>query len=210
MRLVQLGRTDDGRPTKRPKHPHLIELRVDDARQLFETLDPFPFHERDIDTNAENYIVGWARELPADRPLKIILHLPAARVREGLEQELRVAFANFFRYRADRATMDLRELLRIGRLSLAVGMAALLISVLAAQQVQGLVTSPSLARSIEEGLIILGWVANWRPLEIFLYDWLPIVRRRSLYHRLAAARVELRQSKNNTEGNDIGAPAKKA
>lgn len=209
MRLTQLGLTNERRIAKQPKHPNLIELRVDDAKQLFETLDPFPFHERDIDANAENYIVGWARELPTDRPLKIVLHLPAASVRQGLEQELSVAFANFFRYRAERATMDLRELFRIGRLSLAVGTAALLFSVLAAQQVQGLVTSPSLARSVEEGLIILGWVANWRPLEIFLYDWLPIVRRRSLYRRLAAARVELRHPKINGDSNDTAAPPKK-
>jgi hypothetical protein len=27
------------------------------------------------------------------------------------------------------------------------------------------------ARVLQEGLIILGWVANWRPIEIFLYEW---------------------------------------
>jgi hypothetical protein len=42
-----------------------------------------------------------------------------------------------------------------------------------------------------EGLIILGWVANWRPLEIFLYEWWPIARRRNLYARLAAAEIAL-------------------
>jgi hypothetical protein len=45
---------------------------------------------------------------------------------------------------------------------------------------------------VEESLLILGWVANWRPLEIFLYDWWPLTRRRDLYRRLAAAAVELR------------------
>ena len=47
-------------------------------------------------------------------------------------------------------------------------------------------------RVIEESLIIFGWVANWKPIEIFLYDWWPIVRRRNLYQRLAQAQVELR------------------
>ena len=37
-----------------------------------------------------------------------------------------------------------------------------------------------------------GWVANWKPIEIFLYDWWPLARRRDLYRRLAAARVEVR------------------
>lgn len=37
-----------------------------------------------------------------------------------------------------------------------------------------------------------GVVANWRPLEIFLYDWWPIARQRDLYRRLSAAAVEKR------------------
>ena len=45
-------------------------------------------------------------------------------------------------------------------------------------------------RLVEESLLILGWVANWRPLEIFLYDWWPLVRRRDLYRRLSEAGVE--------------------
>jgi len=40
---------------------------------------------------------------------------------------------------------------------------------------------------IAEGLVILGWVANWRPIEMFLYDWWPIIRRRNLLRRLARA-----------------------
>jgi len=33
------------------------------------------------------------------------------------------------------------------------------------------------------GLIILGWVANWRPIQTFLYRW-PVAQRRDLYRRL--------------------------
>ena len=44
----------------------------------------------------------------------------------------------------------------------------------------------------EEGLLILGWVANWKPIEIFLYDWWPIAQRRGLYNRLAQATVDVR------------------
>ena len=47
-----------------------IELRVEEISQLFDNLDPFPFRERDLDKDAEAYIVGWARELPRSQPLK--------------------------------------------------------------------------------------------------------------------------------------------
>lgn len=46
---------------------NLIEIRVDDLAQLFHTRDPFPFREKDLDQQAEEYIVGWARELPGLR-----------------------------------------------------------------------------------------------------------------------------------------------
>jgi hypothetical protein len=45
---------------------------------------------------------------------------------------------------------------------------------------------------LRQSFLILGWVANWRPLEIFLYDWWPLARRRDLYRRLSAAVVEIK------------------
>jgi hypothetical protein len=39
---------------------NLIEIRVNDIAQLFHTLDPFPFRERDLVDEAEDYIVSWA------------------------------------------------------------------------------------------------------------------------------------------------------
>jgi hypothetical protein len=49
---------------------------------LFNSLDPFPFQERDLDKNAEEFIVGWARELPRDQLIHIVLHMPAAEVQK--------------------------------------------------------------------------------------------------------------------------------
>jgi hypothetical protein len=43
----------------RDKSPVIpIEVRVERLSQLFDTLDPFPFCERDLDKHAEEYIVG--------------------------------------------------------------------------------------------------------------------------------------------------------
>ena len=53
-----------------------IELRVEKIAQLFHSLDPYPFRERDLDKDAEDYIVGWARELDADQPIAIVVHVP--------------------------------------------------------------------------------------------------------------------------------------
>lgn len=169
-----------------------IELRVDDPKQLFDSLDPYPFQERDIDRKVEEYIVGWARELSADREWQIVVHLPADRVNEVLEKELAVAFQRYFKYRADSAGLELRETFRIGRLSFAVGLFVLVGSIVASQSVGEVLKASAFTRTLQESLLILGWVANWRPLEIFLYDWVPIVRRRRLYRRLHSTKLVVR------------------
>jgi len=46
---------------------------------------------------------------------------------------------------------------------------------------------------VDEGLVILGWVAMWRPIEVLLYEWWPLVRRRTLLRRLAAIPVAVRE-----------------
>jgi hypothetical protein len=82
-----------------------------------------------------------------------------------------------------------RELFRIGRRSLAIGIFVLACCLTASQTLAPFIPNTTLARVIEESLIIVGWVANWRPLEIYLYDWWPIRRNIGLYRRIATATV---------------------
>lgn len=97
-----------------------------------------------------------------------------------------------FSDRANAVQSDINELFRIGRRSLAIGISILVLCLLLAHfGVRALFEEP-FRRLLEESLLILGWVANCRPLEIFLYDWWPLVRRRDLYQRLARAVVESR------------------
>jgi hypothetical protein len=45
-----------------------------------------------------------------------------------------------------------------------------------------------------EGLTIIGWVAMWKPLDIYLYRWWPLLALRRLYQRLSAMPVEVRSA----------------
>ena len=51
--------------------------------------------------------------------------------------------------------------------------------------------------ALRESLVIAGWVALWRPLEIFLYDWWPIRAEAKLYDRLADMLVRVVQASGN-------------
>ena len=169
----------------------VIKLRLSRVDQLFNSLDPSPFHERDLDTNAEEYIVAWAREIPASAALHIRIELPAEELRRARARGVETALGNYFGYRADLIDNELRELFRLGRLYLSVGLIVLMLCLLASQLLRTSFADNPFMRVVEESLLILGWVANWKPLETFLYDWWPIRRRLKLYRRLAAAPTEL-------------------
>src|SRR5258705_7476703 len=102
-----------------------IQVRVEKVSQLFDTLDPYPFPERDLDKDAEEYIVGWARELPRDQPITIVIHVPSAELSKQDSRLLAEALNRYFDYRARIVTRDLNEVFRIGRPALLIGFAVL-------------------------------------------------------------------------------------
>jgi hypothetical protein len=48
-----------------------------------------------------------------------------------------------------------------------------------------------LAGVIGESLLICGWVAMWRPIDVFLYEWWPIRRQAILSNRLSEMAVQV-------------------
>lgn len=93
-------------------------------------------------------------------------------------------------------SLDLNELFRVGRRALIIGFTVLAVCVIASQMVSASLGPRTIGRVIEESFLLFGWVAKWRPIETFLYDWWPISRQRNLYQRLARAEVELRPHKS--------------
>jgi hypothetical protein len=169
-----------------------IAVRITSISQLFNSLDPFPFQDRDLDKSAEEFIVGWARELPRDEPIEIELHIPTAEAEKPECKEAAAALRTYFRYRSEVTQRDLNELFRTARRFLVIGLAVLGMGLLGTQYITSRLGESQLARYFQEGLIIMSWVANWKPMEMLLYDWWPVMRTRNLYRRLANASVEIR------------------
>jgi len=170
----------------------LIELKLNDLNQLFNSMDPSPFHERDLDRNAEEFIVSWAREHPRQHDLKLVIHLTNS-PSPGVDPRMLVAdsVAHYFDYQAEMILREFKRLMREGRAALFVG---ILFLGLCQLTVTLALNAPNAQwqEPIREGLAIVGWVAMWKPLEIYLYRWWPLLSLRSLYQRLARMPVEIR------------------
>jgi hypothetical protein len=170
----------------------LIEIRINSVNQLFNSFDPSPFQARDLDDNAEEFIVGWAQEFPRHEKLRIVVHLPREQCETDGARTLASSVTQHFEYRATVMRRELSELFRSGRRYLLVGLSIFAICHILAEVVHNTFSENTFAEGVEQGLIIIGWVANWRPFELLLYDWWPLRRRIRLYERLANADIEVR------------------
>ena len=170
-----------------PPPPLAMTLQLRDLAQLFNSMDPSPFHDRDLDADAEEFIVGWASELSARHELELTIHLatplPAAR-----GSEVQDAVRHYFAHRAEMKQREFRHLMRRGRMSLAVGL-LFLVGCLTASELLGTLGHSTISKIAKEGLMIVGWVAMWFPLQIYLYDWWPLRDERRVLERLARMRV---------------------
>ena len=170
----------------------MIEVHVGELKLLFNSIDSSPFRHKDMDREAEEFIVGWAMDLPRDVPFALVVDLDRE---AGLPDEAAVlsdAIHEFFRQRGEAYRRRLRELLRRGRTSLLIVLTVLAAAIALGDFLATLMKTSRIGEILRESLTIGGWVSMWRPLEIFLYDWWPIRSEAQLSDRLAAMPVRIR------------------
>jgi hypothetical protein len=166
-----------------------IKLQLRDLTQLFNSMDPSPFHDRDLDADAEEFILSWARELPPSQEIELLVHLPAAPAADR-STDVERAIQHYFAERLEMKRREFRQLMRRGRASLLIGLSFLAACLFGSEMVGKVATRP-IAVILSESLLIVGWVAMWRPLEIYLYDWWPLRDERRVLERLTRANVRI-------------------
>jgi hypothetical protein len=179
-------------------HPHYIRLKLRDVHQLFNSMDPSPFIEKDLDEDAEEFIVTWAQEFPADDPVRLHIYLeqwPA----EDPKEPIKTAVHNYFAHRAEIADLEFKRLMAQGRMSLVIGLVFLSACLVLSKVLLGHQES-TWAVVAREGLTIAGWVAMWRPMQIYLYDWWPLRRRERIYQKLSHMHVEVEARRKSQSG----------
>lgn len=173
-----------------------IELRIQRLEQLFDSLDPAPFHAKALDRNAEAYLLESAGEHGARQPLNIAMHAPEE-LADRLD-DIASAIHTHFTLAHQQAERRHRRRRRIGRIALSVGAATLITALLLRRWVESI--GGTLGEVLAEGLLILAWVALWRPIETIGFDsWESREERRLL---ATLARVPVRFVATSTETAD--------
>jgi hypothetical protein len=174
-----------------------LELSIANPMQLFNSMDPAPFRERDLDAEVVAYIVEWAQGQGSKTPLCLSVTLQQAPTGSDELGVLRDAVHESFRRRAIADRRKLKKLFRDGRISLLIGMSFLAAAIFISDYLGGLISNENYAWLLQESVVIGGWVALWHPLNIFLYDWWPIRAEARLFDKLANMEVQLRYVKES-------------
>lgn len=170
-----------------------IDIRLKTAHQLFDGRDPAPFRERDLDEDAVEYIVGAFEELDAKAQVRIVFwiaepspDLPALTLQEAVR--------TYFGYEIERLQRRTRQHLKTGQVALGMGLVILVVFLTLAELTR-LLPDGAVRPILREGLVIIGWVAMWRPLDVLLYDWWPLVRHRRLLERISTSDIAVETGK---------------
>jgi hypothetical protein len=149
---------------------------------MFNSFDPSPFWDRDLDQQAAAFIEGeFSDRSRTDRWL-LQIHAQAG---TATVNDLQAALARYYERLVTSTRLGLREQARVGEIALIAGIAVFSICISLESAVH------RLPRAIDEGLIVLAWIALWRPIEMLAYGWVPLHRRRRLYERLRRVRVSV-------------------
>jgi len=164
-----------------------VSIHVRDLARLFNSLDPSPFWDRDLDRDAAKFIEEEFREKRRSDTWHLHVYTQDS---QATATDLQVAIEHYYARLASSARFALREEIRIGQLALVVG-ATVFLTCMALRAIL-VARARELSWALDEGLIVIGWIALWRPVELLGYGWVPLLRQRRLYDRLSQIQVTVR------------------
>ena len=169
----------------------LIEMKLSSVLQLFNSFDPAPFHEKELDNNAENYIVDTVKDFPPKTRFKIVIYLPEVII--DTKEALRIpeAIRSHFEYKSLMQKRKFRERFIYGEFALIIGLSFLTIATIASLAIDAYSSSLPVAHLIANVLEVTGWVAMWEPVTVFLFQLWPIVKQRKIYEKISRMEIDI-------------------
>ncbi len=144
---------------------------------------------RILNDATEEFIVEEASKLPRSKPFSFTVRVPLHETKRA--NEIVFAIHKHFAYCRRKSKAKVKNTLLTGWRSLAIGFVFLLLAYFLVEVLRPYFSEGSLAITVRELLIILAWVALWRPAELLLYDWYPFLKDTTLFRRLEQSTVEV-------------------
>lgn len=168
-----------------------IEVRVKSSQQLFDARDPAPFRERDLDDDFVEYILSSVREFTFSSPLKIVIYVEESETKDLPKESICEAIRSYFAYKTDLQRGDLKTFMKRAQLFLLIGLLVLGSCIGIAQSLT-IPSPPGAIGILREGIVIFGWVSIWKPIELILFDWYPLLEKLRFFKKILGTEIDLR------------------
>ncbi len=175
--------------TIKPQLGETVRIVIKDIEQLFNSLDPSPFIEKDLDDDAAEYITSYFSEYSLKKKVKILIQIPKIQKDKFKEDEIKDAIRNYFSYQKTLEENNIEVKIKEGQQFMIIGLSFLTVCLLAREYFLSLETN-IVWNMLAEAFQIFGWVAMWKPISNLLYDWWPMKQKQNIYDKISKSEID--------------------
>lgn len=164
-------------------------MELENPQYLFDRKDPSPMRGRDLNEDVESYILDSLREIPPrfETSLKVTFRKGTAEQYD--HKKVSEAIANYFKFSIYTLNLSFKHKIKRGFQALFVGLSFLFTCIYLSHFIED--KKEIFWNAVHEGLIVIGWVSMWHPVQIFLYEWWPIITEQKLTERAVNLDIQI-------------------
>lgn len=172
-------------------HEHnTLYLKIGSLNALFDDRDPESLPLRRLNPEWLEYVFDMMNDMPGNGKVHLSLQTNQDILGAWKVETLAMSLHEHLKDHDELLRRRLKGNFQKGRSALGVGLITLVIFT-ALSEATTLLYLGIFQQVLEEGFLIFGWVALWRPIEILLYDWWPIAEDRKKIKRLLAGHIKV-------------------
>jgi len=170
-----------------------VSLTLDTLPSLFVSTEVDPLRGRFDDRSGIEYLIDTVG--PTDEPLEIDIRLTAHHEVPYTDAEVAAAITGYADVQLERLAAARERIRRLVFKELTFGVIFLASCLLLGSILAGFDVGPEWFRGfIVEGLVIVGWIALWHPVDMLFFERLPLIREQRILNRLKQADVRVRRA----------------
>jgi hypothetical protein len=167
-----------------------INVSVSDLDELFSSYDPSPLHQKDIAPDILKMIMSQLVVFPERANVELHLHLPKKFRKKNMDSIIEQAIRHHLEFELLDSQLHLERRMQKGFRTLSYAVIIFVTLFTAAYFLQE--TESVILHLLGEGFWVGSWVSLWHPIEMLLYDWLPLYEEKKKYSRLLDLKIKFK------------------
>jgi hypothetical protein len=166
---------------------YIIDLMVPTLDKLYNSYDPSPLHQREIDPAVMKMILSQVVVFPLSSDFELHLHMPRSMKRKRFEWQIEHALRNHFEYELLESELHLKRRIQKGLKTFRYS-GSIFISFFVTSYLLGSFDNV-FVNMLSEGMAVGSWVSLWHPIQTLLYSWLPLYEDKKKFSKLLDVKI---------------------